>query len=282
MPSVSRRASQAPNNEAILVFSVSRPAHSDLYPWYDSQWLAKLAAAKQILQKVRPEVLNDFIEAMRVFHTPLDFQVKRFERVFDDDTMAEIKRVVSSLRPTDLELHEARMFGRFVVHDHPFFTELQHRTVALVSEAAGEPVEVSYNFLSLYSKLGVCPPHMDAPQAKWTLDLCIHQSIPWPIHFSQIVPWPETNGEAWPKEDWENRVKQSPSLRFTPQTMTPGQALLFSGSSQWHYRDPIPDTGRAETCDLLFFHFIPQGTRELVRPGSWARIFGVPELGEMG
>jgi hypothetical protein len=87
---------------------------------------------------------------------------------------------VASLRPTDLELHEARTFGRFVVHDHPYFTELQQHIVPLVSAAVGEPVEAAYNFLSLYGGLGVCPPHMDSPEAKWTLDLCLNQSAPWP------------------------------------------------------------------------------------------------------
>ena len=100
------------------------------------------------------------------FRTRPDFQVRLFERPFDDHTLHEIRRVVLSLRPTDLELHEARAFGRFVVHDHPFFTELQQRTVPLVSEAVGEPVETSYNFLSLYGSQGVCPPHMDSPEGK--------------------------------------------------------------------------------------------------------------------
>ncbi len=34
-------------------------------------------------------------------------------------------------------------------------------------------------------------PHMDAPDAMWTLDICLEQSEPWPISFSQPVDWPE-------------------------------------------------------------------------------------------
>ena len=37
----------------------------------------------------------------------------------------------------------------------------------------------------------------------------------------------------------------------------------------------------AAFCDLIFFHFIPAGTRDLVQPRNWARIFGVPELDEL-
>ena len=33
----------------------------------------------------------------------------------------------------------------------------------------------AYNFLSLYTQLDICEPHMDAPKAKWTLNVCIEQ-----------------------------------------------------------------------------------------------------------
>jgi hypothetical protein len=29
---------------------------------------------------------------------------------------------------------------------------------------------------------------------------------------------------------------------------------------------------------LLFFHFVPLGTLEIVRPENWARLFDVPDL----
>lgn len=259
----------------------SRPARSQLYPWYDSVWLTEYAQAKAIIRLVRPEALTTFVDAFRVFYTRPDFHPRLLERPFDDNTLGEIRRVVTSLRPTDLELHEARRFRRFVVHDHPFFTELQQRTVPLVSEAVGEPVEPSYNFLSLYAAMGVCPVHMDAPSAKWTLDLCVDQSTPWPIYFSQVQQWPDLEAAAWPEEDWEEQIKRSPALHFTPHTLQPGQAVVFSGSSQWHYRDAMPAASGPQFCNLLFFHFIPSGTLELVRPENWARLFGIPELGQV-
>lgn len=43
-------------------------------------------------------------------------------------------------------------------------------------------------------------------------------------------------------------------------------------------RDPIPAKGRRSFCDLLFFHYIPEGTAELAQPRNWARLFDVPEL----
>jgi hypothetical protein len=256
----------------------ARPSNSRLYPWYDSVWLSKYEEAKSIIRRVRPDALPAFLTAFRILHTRPDFKVKFLEQPFDDATLAEIRRVTASLQPTDLELHEARQFGRFVVHDHPFFAELQQRTVPWVSEIAGEPVEAGYNFLSLYTSKGVCAVHMDAPRAKWTLDLCIDQGAAWPIYLSEVQPWPDSAEEAWKKEGWENHIRQSRSLKFSAYTLQPGQAILFSGSSQWHYRDPMPDVSCKQFCTLLFFHFIPKGAAELVRPKNWARLFGIPEL----
>jgi hypothetical protein len=256
----------------------ARPSNSRLYPWYDSVWLSRYEEAKAIIRTTRPDALASFVDAFRILHTRPDFKVQFFEHPFDAATMDEIRLVTASLRPTDLELHEARRFGRFVVHDHPFFTELQQRTVPWVSEAVGEPVEARYNFLSLYTSKGVCAVHMDAPEAKWTLDLCIDQAAPWPIYFSEVQPWPDSVADAWRNEGWEDNIKQSRSLDFTSHTLEPGQAVIFSGSSQWHYRDPMPEASGKQFCTLLFFHFIPKGTAEFVKPKNWARLFGIPEL----
>ena len=166
--------------------SERRPERSRLYPWYDSVWLTKYEMAKAIIRTVRPDGLAEFIDAFRVFHTRSDFKARLLERPFDDATLVEISREVKSLRPTDLKLHEARRFGRIVVQHHPFFTELQQRVVPLVNEVAGEVVEASYNFLSLYTAMGVCPLHLDAPRAKWTFDLCVDQSVPWPIYLAGL------------------------------------------------------------------------------------------------
>jgi hypothetical protein len=250
----------------------------DSFPWYDSVWLTQFVRAKAIVQAVRPQMLATFVDAFRPLHTRLDFRVKFLEKPFDDHTLSEIRNVVASLRPTDLEMHEIRTFGRFVVHNHPVLLRLQELTIPMVSEAAGEPVEVAYNFLSLYTHKGVCPVHLDSPEAKWTLDVCIDQSAPWPVYLSQVGSWLGVKGEDWQDENWQDKVKQSQALHFEPYTLQPGQAVIFSGSSQWHYRDAMSEAGHGQFCTLLFFHFVPRGTAELVRPENWARLFDIPEL----
>ncbi len=257
--------------------SQGSPQH-DSYPWYDSIWLSQFTHARHIVSTVAPSKLAAFDGAFDVLHTRQDFEVQRLDSVFGDDTFDEILRVAASLSLNELEAHETQSFGRFVVHDHPFFTQLQQQLVPLVSEAAGEPVEPNYNFLSRYGSTGICQVHMDAPEAKWTLDVCLRQSEPWPIHFSQIQPWPHSEADGYP-DAWEDRIKDSPDAEFTSYALEPGQAVLFSGSSQWHYRDKMPQGGsKAPFCDLLFFHFIPAGTAALLKPANWAEMFGIPEL----
>jgi hypothetical protein len=248
-------------------------------PLYDSFWLTKYQRAKDVIRRVQPEKLPVFVEAVSALRTAADFRTKRIPGLFDDATMAMIRQAIATFQLRDLEFGEFKRFGRFVVHNHPFFTELQKKTIDLVSEAAGEPVEASYNFVSLYKKVGVCPVHLDTPEAKWTLDLCIEQSAPWPIHVSQVVPWPE--GLTLKEDDWQGAIKASPDYEFTSYNLEPGEALIFSGSSQWHYRDPVQRDGKEHFCSLVFFHFVPKGMLETVRLENWARLFDIPELADL-
>lgn len=256
----------------------ARPVKSRAYPWYDSVWLDRWTRAREIVRRVRPGSLGAFDAAFDVLRTRPDFETTLLPRPFDDGTMAEIRDLVRSLRPTELEMHEAARMGRFVVHDHPFATELAGRSAPMVAAVVGEPVEASYTFLSLYTARGVCGLHMDAPQAKWTLDLCVDQSVRWPIHFSRVVPWPDL-ADPW-GDDWEEAIKAAPEHRFTTHTLEPGQAIVFSGSSQWHYRDPIPAAHGLDFCTLLFLHYVPAGAGPLLDPTRWAETFGIPELDE--
>jgi len=256
-----------------------------MFPWYDSWWLSAFSAARRTLRQVNPAVLDRFEGEIDVLRTRPDFEVQRADGLLDAAALDGVRRVIASLGRDELspkDIYEARTFGRFITRNHPAFTELQARLAPLVSEAAGEPVEPSYNFLSLYGAPGVCAPHIDAPPAKWTLDICVDQSAPWPIHFSQVVPWPESGVAPAEAEAWADAIKRSPGLRFTPVTLEPGQAVIFSGSSQWHYRDRMPRGAGRQFCDLLFFHYIPAGTSDLVWPDRWADRFGVPELGGLG
>ena len=248
------------------------------FPWYDGFWLERFVRAQSYIASHCPDVLPRFMEAMAPLRTDPEFQTRKLSPVLDDAALAHVRGVIARLKPTQLELHEIKSFGRWVVHDHPVLTELQVRMTALAEQVAGEALEPSYNFLSMYTRMGRCPLHQDAPWAKWTLDLCIDQSEPWLIHFSQVRPWPEH--ELFPETGWEAEVRNNPDNRFTAHSLMPGEAVLFSGSSQWHYRDPIPEQGSKAFCHLLFFHFIPRGMRAYLDAAEWEALFAVPGLSE--
>lgn len=251
------------------------------YPWYDSPWLSAYVKAKGILERHCPEKLDDFVGAMEVFRTRPDFEAVKLDEVFDEVTLLKIKGVVGEFRSEELEKDELLSFGRQVVHDDPRFTKLQERLTDLVSEKVAEEVEPCYNFLSLYNNLGVCKVHMDAPFAKWTLDFCIEQSSVWPIYFSQVRPWPEAF-ECQEGQDWQELILNDPGNTFSKYCLEEGKAIIFGGSSQWHYRKRITKAQEKNFCHLLFFHFIPKGTRDLVQPEKWAELFAVPELQSVG
>jgi hypothetical protein len=248
--------------------------------WYDAVWLAKFIEAKSIVARVAPARLDEFVHAFDVLRPPPGYSRQLcVPGFFTPEQLAGIRETIRQIPMDRLEMHEIRNFGRFVVHDWPAFNTLQETLVERVSELAGEPVEASYNFLSLYTKMGVCAPHLDAPSAKWTLDICIDQSEPWPIQFSQVVPWPETLEEL--RAISLDQISADPELRFSAEVLMPGDAILFSGTNQWHFRNALPSGPGKRFCELLFFHFFPRGAKELVHPTHWASHFGIPELAEM-
>ena len=248
------------------------------FPWYDAPWLGQFVRAKAFIASERPQDLRGFMDAMAPLRTDPEFQTRHLGSLLAGDVLARIRAAIKALEPADLELHEIKSFGRWVVHYHPILSELQDSMTELVSRAVGEEVISSYNFLSLYTRLGRCPVHMDAPYAKWTLDICVDQSDPWPIHFSQVMAWPEE--VTFPEQDWEEHILSDRNYRFESVTMLPGEAVLFSGSSQFHYRDPVPLARRDAFCNLMFFHFIPKGVERYIDPSRWESFFGIPGLSE--
>lgn len=109
---------------------------SKSYPWYDAVWLDRYMRARELIRRQYPAKLAEFLQAFACLRTRPDFEVQRLPRVFDDAVLGDIKQAIRALPPMGLELHEVRSFGRFIVHDHPLFTELQKTTEELVSKAA--------------------------------------------------------------------------------------------------------------------------------------------------
>lgn len=249
-------------------------AEANRFNWYDSHFLRRFEAAKRFLAVVDPERLAEFSESFQRLRTRPDFTVKRIDSVFDSRTFDQIIETVHTLPYVAFEHYESGTFGRSLLRRYPFFTELQATLTARVSELVGEAVSPSYNFLSLYRGVGRCDPHLDEPISKWTLDICIEQSVEWPIFFSQVTDWPSARAEI-PSTIEELRAE--PDLEFESVVLSPNQGAIFSGSAQWHFREPAAG-GRFDYCHLLFFHYLPEGSEPLADPKQWAAHFDIPEL----
>lgn len=247
-----------------------------MFPWYDSNWLSIYLHAQSIIKESNPKKLKTFTDALEPLKTRRDFEVVKIKKVFDEQRLNELKDVIKNLDMGQKETHEIFRFGRLVVHDHPIFNKLQGAMTEMVSEMVKEEVESSYNFLSLYYNLGVCDIHMDSPQAKWTLDICIEQTINWKIYISQRQDWME-NFE-YTGQNWKEQILNDSNNRFTAYSLKPSDGIIFSGSSQWHYRKSLYRKNKQNHCYLIFFHFIPKGMKEIIKPQNWAKLFDIPEL----
>lgn len=252
--------------------AVAALGHVGRTSFYDANFLQCFEASKRFLGAVRPDALERFVAGFAPLRPLPGTTNHLLHDVFPAATHRRIREIAAEIPRQRLELHEVADFGRHVVHEHEYFTALQQEVQARVEELAGRPLVRGYNFLSLYGGKGVCGLHMDEPMSMYTLDYCIEQSGPWPIHFSNLVDWPD----AALLHDWQaEKVLGDPAIQWTPHVLEPNQALLFIGSSQWHYRQPIAPDG---FCNLLFFHYYPAGCDDLVRPRRWPAHFDLPEL----
>jgi hypothetical protein len=150
------------------------------------------------------------------------------KQYFHNDIMYLIRKEIDWLKSgmaegVDQDLVE---FKRLEQHNTPFFCALHSMITDRVSEYLGVKVKPSYCFTSMYyTGEGVCPPHTDREQCKYTVDLCVNQNETWGIF---------VDGEEYHLEK--------------------GDALIYSGTDHLHYREKIQPTN---FCDLVFFHFVP-------------------------
>ncbi len=249
---------------------------SKTFPWYDSIWLAHYLEAKRIITEHHPEKLEAFIQALAPLQTRKDFEVINLKDFLSPEILEASKLLIKKLEVEKQESHEFMRFGRLVVHNDGYFNQIHSSITETISELVGEELEASYNFLSLYNNLGVCKVHMDAPSAKYTVDLCIEQSTDWKIFISQRKDWIEDF--EYEGNNWQSLIRNDPTNHFQPFSLTPGSGIIFSGSSQWHYRDRIFDPDQENFCHLIFFHFIPKGMREIMHPMNWGKTFEIPKL----
>ena len=216
--------------------------------WYDYGFLSCIHSILRECPHVRTQlhkVISPLLtssQSLGHWIHPFDSVTTRqmYERAF---YMLQVKKKRSE--------HELKYFGRYVIEDDDFFTSVQRRMIGFVSDAVGEPVEVSYNFMTLYVSNGSMAIHLDHPEAKYTVNHILDTNVEWPLYVSDVnTRW------QWRYSN-KNRYR-----RFVHTPNSENTTLIFSGSAQWHYRDPIPQYGRDRKPSfsmLVFFHFLPRG-----------------------
>ncbi len=242
--------------------------------WYDAHFLRRYEVAKLYLAKVRPDALGTFTASFAPLIPAATFREIAMDDVFDAATHAAIREAsrMAVVRMNRQLEDENATFGRDVVWNEPFYLELQEQLRPTLEGLVGRPLVSSYNFLSLYGPEGKCEPHLDHPNAMFTFDYCIDQDEVWPIYVSGAAAWPDA---AFARDFDPAALKADPAMAFREHELRPGNALVFNGSSQWHYREP---KSSGQFCNLLFFHYYPAGCEDLVHPLRWADCTGIAEL----
>ncbi len=164
------------------------------------------------------------------YSRPVGFDPGIIREFFPPVMMDLLRLQVAQIKHNPEIVYVGGDFNRKQVHNQPLFRALQILMVPRLEELLERPLLATYSFVSIYEAgKGKCPKHIDRPQCRYTLDLCIDQKIPWAFHAKT--------------EDGRER-------RFS---MNPGDAILLSGTHHEHWR---PDMQLDNFCDLAFFHFV--------------------------
>jgi hypothetical protein len=160
---------------------------------------------------------------------------------------------------SDEDQPDSNRFNRRYAHNPPFLTDIHRQLTGYASELFGVKVIPSYVFLSMYGDQGICPLHIDRSQCFRTIDYLVDQDVDadWPIHIGPMISDKERDRvlEAGEPVDDKAVERIKKAIRFDPVVLSPNDAVAYSGTHQWHYRDRIQ--GRSAT--LVFFHFVEEG-----------------------
>lgn len=151
-------------------------------------------------------------------------------------------------------------FSRRYAHNPPYLVNIHRQLTEFASDLFGEKLKPSYSFLSLYNKNGICPLHIDRPQCYRTIDYLIDEDVdePWPIYIGPMMTDKQretilSSAVAHPEKKKDiDAVKKA--NEFEQFVLSPNDAVCYSGTHQWHYRNKI----KGRSARLCFFHFVKE------------------------
>ncbi len=170
-------------------------------------------------------------------------------RNFVNESILNKMRSRMEFLKTDVETKgDDQLYFRKEVPNDPFFSFLHHSLFHLeVKNKTGLDLIPTYCFASMYEEgKGICPLHIDREQCYLTLDICINQKDPWALYVNKK--------EHLSLDNLSEDELKSVCDESDEYLMNPGDALIYFGSSQPHWRKKIQN---GNFCDLVFFHFVP-------------------------
>lgn len=240
---------------------VERPETRILQPfWLSGTWGNDLR--KLVIEKVSPTALSD--EAVRALMLadvllPRDhFEALESTRKSTAEVLrqqliqrkyAVLRDIVSPLFTANLRRHARalRQSGYFVTDKAQvvgmrdgMYCELmsmflQHQLTGFLNQITDAPIKPSYTWIMRYRPGADLERHIDRPQCRWNVSFCIDTE-------------PDVEREnGWPLYMEINHGRREARLGM-------GDALLYSGSEVFHWREPLPAEQSATIC---FFHYVP-------------------------
>ena len=247
------------------------------FPWYDAERLNRIEIARNYLSIVRPDRVDDFMHAFDTYRVAPEFHASLHSHFLSDNELSKLRKAVSNSWKTGVLSNECDALGRWRTNNYPPFDYLHGRYTEWVSRMVGEAVEPSFTLFLSYGERGVQPVHLDSPDSKWSLGICINSDTAWPIFCSRPIEWPPPH----PPQGWSaEEVIRDPSMDFRKLVPAPSDAVLLSGNCQWHYRDPIA-SGRSCQYDILYLQYVPRGRGKIIQSCHWVEEFGIKELGPL-
>jgi len=148
-------------------------------PWYDAHILNDFALARRFLAIVLPARLAEFEEQFAEFKVDPGFRTRMVPAIAGADEMAGFLADADAICAAGLKEGDRPVLGRGRgrANDQPAFRALHEGWAKWVADQVGEDIEPSYSMFVRYDRTGRLPVHLDSPDSKWALGLCLRSAV---------------------------------------------------------------------------------------------------------
>jgi len=242
-------------------------------PWYDARISQRIEVARRFLAGNHPRVLARLELALSHLVVDPQFHLESRAAFLPSDALASLTAAIDR-HSTDMHDEEMPMLGRLKINDLPAFEPARELAQRWVEDRTGLEVVPTYTMFVRYGAQGKLPVHLDSPDSHFTVGIRLGHASNWPITCSAVQTWPpDVDPQAWSGEALQNDL----SLGWRTIDPEPNEAILFSASTQWHWRGPMP-SGSDRPYDMLYCSFIAREGRYILSPEGWTEGLGIDEL----